>query len=136
MNAKTKTIEIDFDVYKVIINNSKHFNESANDVLRRLLNISSSQVTSIVSNVQTNTGGLMVKNVFLPAGMKLRKYFKGSLLQAEVHDGFIEYNGKRYTSPSGAAVDAAGGSVNGWRFWEYLDTKSNTWKVIDTLKGN
>jgi len=37
MNKTTKTIEIDFDVYKALNNQTTYFDEPFNDVLRRLL---------------------------------------------------------------------------------------------------
>ena len=132
MNSKKTKIEIDLEVYKMIVNNSNYINEPANDVLKRLLNTKMEHVSEAA---EQETGGLTTKKVFLKNGMKLRKVFKGNILEAVVRNGFIEFKNKQFTSPSGAAVEAAQGSVNGWMFWDYFDDKSNTWKNLNSLRG-
>lgn len=131
MNSKKAKIEIDLEVYKMIVNNSNYINEPANDVLKRLLNTKMEEVSE---TAEQETGGLTTKNVFLKNGMKLRKVFKGNILEAVVRNGFIEFKNKKFTSPSGAAVEAAQGSVNGWTFWDYFDDKSNSWKMLNSLR--
>jgi hypothetical protein len=80
------------------------------------------------------TGGLMAKGIFLKNGLKFRRHYKGGWLEAEVRGGFIDFNNERFTSPSGAAVRAANGSVNGWRFWDFFDENDGTWKLLETLR--
>ncbi len=134
MKNKT-TIDIDLDIYKAIVQHSDYINEPANAVLRRLLNLNGEIVSPIHPNLnKSQSGGLMVKGVFLKSGLKLRKHFKGSLLEAEVHNGFIEFNKEKFKSPSGAAVRAADGSVNGWIFWDFFDETDGTWKQLETLR--
>ena len=129
------TITIDFDVYKAIVQHSNYIDEPANSVIKRLLDLNTNvKHQTIQPNEEDLTGGLTTKGVFLRNGLKLRKHFKGTLFEATVHDGYIEFNNKKYTSPSGAAVKAAKGSVNGWRFWEFLDQKDNTWKTLEILR--
>jgi len=129
------TIEIDLDVYKAIVHHSEFINEPANDVLKRLFKLNKSVESSInENNSKSEIGGILVKKVFLKSGLKLRKHFKGNLFEAIVHDGYIEFNNQRYNSPSGAAVRAANGSVNGWRFWDFFDEKNGTWKSLETLR--
>lgn len=131
------TIDIDLDVYKAIIQNSEHIDQPANDVLRRLLKLDKEVGSPTQENGNTTQGGgLMVKGVFLKKGLKLRKHYKGSLLEAEVRDGFMEFNNERFTSPSGAAVRATGGSVNGWNFWDFYDENDGKWKPLETLRHN
>ncbi|TAJ67681.1 MAG: DUF2924 domain-containing protein [Chitinophagaceae bacterium] len=131
----TTTIDIDLDVYKALVQHSNFIDEPANDVLKRLLNLNTKTVQqSVQSTVKNLTGGLTTKGIFLKNGLKLRKHFKGTLFEATVHDGYIEFNNKKYTSPSGAAVRAAKGSVNGWRFWEFFDEKDGVWKILETLR--
>lgn len=130
---KTTSIEIDLETYKAIIQNSDYINEPPNDVLKRLLKLKDGVIASHYSK-STNNEGITVKNVFLPTGMKLRKHFKGKLYEATVFNGFILLANKKFTSPSGAAVFVAEGPVNGWRFWEYFDTKSNQWKLLEALR--
>ncbi|MFT3908251.1 MAG: hypothetical protein QM737_02400 [Ferruginibacter sp.] len=127
-----KSIEIDLDVYKAIIHHSNYIDEPANDVLKRLLH--QEQQGSKNSIEGKAGGGLTVKETFLRNGLRLQKRFKGILHEAVVRNGCIEYNNKKFTSPSGAAVSAAKGSVNGWRFWDFLDEKDNKWKILETLR--
>lgn len=53
----------------------------------------------------------------------------------------IKYNDELYDSPSSAGMKAKqdlgaleGATVNGWRFWKYLDENSNETKFIDYLR--
>ncbi|WP_338813297.1 DUF262 domain-containing protein [Bernardetia sp. Wsw4-3y2] len=53
----------------------------------------------------------------------------------------IQYNGELFDSPSSAGMKAKqdlgapeGATVNGWRFWKYLDPYSNETKFIDHLR--
>jgi hypothetical protein len=58
------------------------------------------------------------------------RHFEAILLP----DHCILWNGEKYSSPSSAAKAITGGkSVNGWRFWRYLDDKGNE-QLIDTLR--
>lgn len=133
---KTTTIDIDLDVYKAIIHNSNYINEPANDVLKRLLELKGIAAITHKDAIKSQTGGLMTKGVFLKSGLRFRRHHKGNLFEAVVRDGYIEFNNKRYTSPSGAAVRAAKGSVNGWRFWNFFDENDGTWKLLETLRNN
>ena len=130
------TIDIDLDVYKIIVNHSNYINEPANDVLKRLLpknNVVASLEKKV--DIEDHTSGITVKGIFLKSDLRLRKHFKGTLFEAVVRNGYIEFNNKRYTSPSGAAVVAANGSVNGWRFWDFLDDKDGKWKSLENLRN-
>jgi hypothetical protein len=132
---KTTTIEIDLDVFKAIVKHSNYINEPANDVLKRLLTSRESEQLKPMQQVSpTPIGGLTTKGVFLRNGLRLQRFFKGKLFEAQVKDGFIEFNNKRYTSPSGAAVDASNGSVNGWIFWNYFDEQQNSWSPLEQLR--
>lgn len=134
MKTKT-TIDIDLDMYKIIVQSSNYINEPANDVLKRLLNLDKKIPSNNTYFNPTLFGGITVKGVFLKNGLKLKKHFKGKLFEATVCDGYIDFNNKKYTSPSGAAVQAAEGSVNGWRFWDFFDDKSGKWKLLETLRN-
>ncbi|MBX3257469.1 MAG: DUF4357 domain-containing protein [Chitinophagaceae bacterium] len=130
---KTTTIEIDIDVYKAIIQNSEYINEAPNDVLRRMLLVDNPFAIAGHDTI-ADDGGMSVKNVFLPNGMKLRKQYKGKVHKALVKDGFIALNEHQFTSPSGAAVFVAKNQVNGWKFWEYFDSRDKKWKMLETLR--
>jgi hypothetical protein len=54
----------------------------------------------------------------LKAGAKLRPVSAGHEARSTVAaDGRLEFGGKTFNTPSGAAAAAVGGSANGWTFW-------------------
>ena len=65
----------------------------------------------------------------LPApGTALTGRFKGQTYSATIVEAedsptgkVVEYDGKRYTSPSAAAKAVTGHSINGWLFWQASD---------------
>ena len=120
-------ISIDLEVNKEIQKRLETFNETPNQVLRRVFGLPAMEKKS----PREITAGLHVKGVHLIKGLKLRKKYKGRMLEAEVKDDRILYNGKSFTSPSGAAVEATGHPVNGWRFWEFFD--ESVWNLETAL---
>lgn len=128
---ETTQIGIDLDVYKQIQQRLESFKDTPNQVLRRLFGLEPSDEKPS----EARGDGLHVKGVHMRNGLNLRKRFKGRILEAEVRGDKIYYDGKSYTSPSGAAVAAAGTNVNGWRFWEYFDETAGGWKSLSDLRG-
>lgn len=129
---ETTQISIDLDVYKQIQQRLESFTDTPNQVLRRSFRLGPTQEKPSPPPGE----GLHVGGVHLKDGLKLRKRFKGRMLEAEVRNGKIYFNGRGYTSPSGAAVAAVGGTpVNGWRFWQYLDETSGGWRSLTVLRG-
>ncbi|MCG7854114.1 MAG: DUF2924 domain-containing protein [Methanosarcinaceae archaeon] len=124
-------IRIDLDVYKAIQQRLKSFNDNPNQVLRRIFELKVADESPSTPQGE----GLYVKGVFLKNGLKMRKRFKGRTLEATVEGNSILYDGRRFNSPSGAAVYATGTSINGWRFWEYLDDNSGMWRSLSVLRG-
>ena len=128
-------IEIDLEAYKALENQRISFEESHNDILHRLID----QMQQENKPAEPKTGGgLMTKGVFLHTGTKLRHIAKRTSERhdAVVEDGGIRYQGEIYHSPSQAAYAAAGGSRNGWTFWEYYDETNNKWVLLDALRGD
>ncbi len=110
-----RTIEIDIDVYKQIIQRMDTFEETPNQVLRKVFELSAGSPSA-------NEGqGLVVGGVLLPEGLEMIRVFKGEELVARVVDGKIHCKGNSYTSPSGAACAITKHAVNGWNFWTILD---------------
>ncbi|MFN8382082.1 MAG: DUF2034 domain-containing protein [Anaerolineales bacterium] len=62
----------------------------------------------------------------------------GQIFSAELLDEnwTVRYNGKEYSTPSGAAKAVATNwkQVNGWRFWKFSDLKTGEWEYIDNLR--
>jgi len=141
---KTLTeISIDLDVYKHIKSNLLHLEESDNSVLRRLLGLDNGLTKKPEyeknglneATTQKSRSGLWQKNIFLPEGLKLRKELKGVMHEATIRSGYIEYNNSKFNSLSAAGGAASKTSVNGWRFWEYLDERINSWYPLDDLRN-
>jgi hypothetical protein len=138
------TISIDLEVYKLIQTNLASFDETPNEVLRRLLNIemkprneSKKEMINDIgtfNNSVSQSGYINWKGVNFRDGLKLRKKYQGKIINAEVKDGKFYCLGQFFDSPSAAGVHATGTSVNGWIFWEYLDENSGSWKLLDNLR--
>jgi hypothetical protein len=138
-------IEIDLETYKLIESYRQSFNETLNDIIKRVLQsiIENEKIEmkkfSIIneSTNSLNFKGLYWKGCLLPNGLKLKSSYKGVLHTAEVYNGKILFNNEEYNSPSAAAIAATNGiSINGWLFWEFLDSNSNSWKSLNSLRKN
>lgn len=132
-----KVITIDIDVYKVLENHRLSFNESHNEILRRLLKIENKKGVDIVKFDTSNKAdhnNLIWKGIELKDGLLLRKYLKGTLHSARVVNAKIVYNGEDFSSPSAAGMAAAGNNVNGWVFWEYYNEEFKNWELLDNLR--
>lgn len=133
-----KVISIDIEVYKVLENNRLNFNESHNEILRRIMKIKENKEIilndSKLNDDKINNRNLVWKGIELKDGLQLRKYLKGNLHTAKVINEKIVYNGEDYSSPSAAGIAAAGNSVNGWVFWEYYNEEFKSWESLDNLR--
>ena len=129
-----KTIAIDLGVYKELEKRRESFDESYNDILRRVFRLKPGKTAeSLTSNKKLKTrGGILTE------GLKLRAKYKGVTYQAEVVDGQILYQGALYSSPSSAATAVTGTPVNGWTFWEALigndSSKDTNWISLDRTR--
>ena len=126
------TIEIDLETHKMIEAERKSFSESSAEILRRLLDLEPRVTPEI--KLSSNRGLDLGDDVFLPEGTLLKKRFKGNLYEISVKHGKIWFNGKGYTSASGAAVAVAGNSVNGWIFWEVKRPDDIGYGLLDDLR--
>jgi len=128
-------IEIDIDVYKLIQAHRQSFGETDNDILRRLLSLPPKERPEPETGRREYAEGMSLRyGVILPNGTLLRCRHKGTEHKAEVNGNTIFLNGKRYTSPSSAAVAITGTSVNGWKFWEVNLHNEEGWILLDKLK--
>lgn len=128
-----KRIEIDLEVHKEIESRRRSFGQTQNDILRDLLGLGTADEKT--TNTMGETGPVWrYKNIPFPVGLELRSQYNRVNHTALVVEHGIEYKGEVFTSPSGAAVEAAGNSVNGWRFWSYYDKGAGRWKSIDSLR--
>lgn len=135
---KTKKIEIDIEVSKWIESNRISFDETENEILRRIskgkANDGKFDPINIEENIIDINEGLFWKGVLLKNGLRLRRQFKGKMHIAEIKNNQIVFNTKTFHSPSAAAIELTGTSVNGWVFWEYYNSKNNKWELLDNLR--
>ena len=137
---KFKKIEIDIDVNKLIESHRISFEETQNEILKRILKNKNTiedefmpiDIENRIMNINNN--GLFWKGTLLKNGLILRKNFKGKLHYAKIENNQIVINNKSFHSPSAAAVELTNTSQNGWIFWEYFDEEKNVWKILDNLR--
>ncbi len=127
-------IEIDFDVFKELTNRRATENVTYNDVLREMLGLSPLKVTATKSIIELAADAWTTKGVTFPAGTEFRANYKGQTILAKVESGSLVLNGKRYDSPSAAAVSITGNMVNGWIFWECRLPGKTSWQTIKMLR--
>lgn len=125
------TIEIDFDVFKKLTSMRDTETTTYNDVLRRLLGLSSS---GQIKPQQADAGAWTTKGVIFPSGTEFRASHKGSDVYGKVEKGALVVDGKRYDSPSSAAVAITGTSVNGWVFWYCKMPGKNSWQILKSFR--
>jgi hypothetical protein len=127
-------IEIDFEVFKELTNRRATENVTYNDVLREMLGLSPLKVTATKSIIELAADAWTTKGVTFPAGTEFRANYKGQTILAKVESGSLVLNGKRYDSPSAAAVSITGNMVNGWIFWECRLPGKTSWQTIKMLR--
>ena len=128
-----RTIDVDFDVYKALMLRRPSEDVTENDVLRELLRLPRKKGSSAVPAGPT-AGDWIAKGVRFPAGTEFRAHYKSQTHLARVESGALVLNGKRYDSPSAAAISITGSTVNGWRFWEARLPGEASWKMIESLR--
>ena len=128
-----RTIEVDFDVFKAITMRRVSEEVSENDVLRELLGLPSRRG---VSHAQASPvqGDWVTKGVRFPVGTEFRATYKGQTNLARVQGGALVLNGKRFDSPSAAAISITENPVNGWQFWQCRLPGQASWQMIKALR--
>lgn len=131
-NSKHTRIEIDIEVYKIIVNNQKSFDETPNDILRRLLGldftIEESERSDRVHRKLIPRGHLHQME-----GLELRKRYAGKDYVAWVRKTGIELNGEIYPTLSAAARTVTRNNVNGWNFWKCIDESTGKWIKVNQI---
>ena len=127
-----KTIEIDFDVFKKITLHRTTEEVTPNDVLRDLFGLDPNHGDPV--SAMTSGKTWVTKGVTFSHGTQFRAMHKGQIFHAAVEDGALVLDGKRFSSPSSAAISITGNSVNGWIFWECKQPGSETWQIIKNYR--
>ncbi len=137
--SEFKSIEIDFDIHKLIEAERQNFTETPTTILRRLLKLKSVNSQGITKR-QTRMHAWSGKGVTLPHGTKLQMKYLQRQYFGEVVDGKWVIDGKVFDSPSGAASGIAttrsGQSTNldGWKYWKALLPGEISWKAISRIR--
>ncbi len=134
------TIDIDFDVFKVLTSRRETEAVTYNDVLRRVLDLDnkapspSSPPAGMDQAKTSDSGGWVAKGVTFPAGTEFRASYKGQSYYGSVEAGALVVQGKRFESPSAAAGSITGNPVNGWLFWECRLPGKAGWQAMKSLR--
>lgn len=76
-----------------------------------------------------------VSGVHFPQGTEFRAEFKGIEYTGKVSSGALVVAGKRFNSPSAAAVEVTKRSTNGWNFWKCRLPGGTDWVPIRQLRN-
>lgn len=125
-------IDVDFEVFKQLTVRRRAETVTENEVIRELLGLAQ---TNNERGSASSTGMAWVsKGVSFAHGTEFRATYKGKQYTGTVKNGALVVNGKRYSSPSAAAVAITRNPVSGWRFWECLPPGATKWKLIADLR--
>ena len=127
------SIEVDFEVFKALTARRASEEVTENDVLRQLLRLPAKSSPAGRPEA-TAPDDWLTKGVRLRAGTELRATYKGQTYLARVADGALNLNGKRYDSPSAAAMSITRAPVNGWTFWRYRPPGQASWRPLRELR--
>jgi hypothetical protein len=127
-------IDVDFEVFKALTVRRRSEDMTANDVLREVLSLPTPAKRADAPTPGDGGGAWTPKGVTFPYGTEFRATYKGQQYTAVAKNGALVLNGKRYSSPSAAAVSITKNAVNGWRFWECLAPGSTEWRSADDVR--
>lgn len=137
-----RTIEIDFEVHKMIENERRGFEESPNGALRRLLSLpgtdaSKTRITAATPHTMRDWSD---QGVVLPHGSTIRMEYNRRIYEGEIVDGEWVIDGRKFASPSGAAsgvgLTKKGKTtrLDGWNLWYAKLPGEDHWTLLDRLR--
>jgi hypothetical protein len=134
--AQLRSIEIDFDIHKLIEPERRGFEEAEYVVLRRLLKLPDPEQTQ-----PPPTGRSWSDNdVTLPHKTSLRMTYGRQTIEGEIVDGKWVCEGQSFDTPSAAASalaltkDGQTTSLNGWNYWEAKLPGSAKWSRLSDIR--
>src|SRR5258708_39287626 len=98
--SEFRSIEIDFDVHRLIENERTGFAESANDALRRLLKLPPRPAAKQRSKIVNGQRAWSDEGVTLAHGAAIKMRYNGRLHEGEIVDGKWALDGTTFYSPS------------------------------------
>lgn len=130
-----RTIEVDFDVFKALTARRATEAVTENDVLRGLLGLNSKRdLPASMAGDDPDADDWIVKGIRFPANTEFRASHKGQTWLGRVERAALVINGRRFDSPSAAAVSITRSPTNGWTFWECRIPGQATWQIIKGLR--
>lgn len=143
--SQMRNITIDFDIHKLIVNESRNFAETPNTVLRRLLGLSELKEQTNGHSKEEHSpikGAWTGKGVTLPAATKLRLEYRGHQHFGVIKDASWFVDGEYYKSPSAAAGGCARTkkgtrpSLDGWNYWQVKRPGDERWLSLKALRNS
>ena len=144
-----RTIEIDFEVHKAIELERRSFDEVPNTALRRLLGIAPAEAEETAEPTTPAApppagrpwvGKGHSTGLTLPHGSELQMDYNGQRFTGRVDSGALVFEGRSFTSPSGAAddlcrtKDGRKTSLNGKELISVRVPGETDWVLLKTLE--
>lgn len=138
------TIEIDWDIHRLIESERRGFDEPPYLALRRLLNLPEPASAGLATNLASIGSGRpwVEDGVEIPHGSRARMSYQHGRQQYEgvFLNGALLVNGKSYTSLSAAAnavavtKDGSKTQLNGWNYWEVQFPGEAKWRSLREMR--
>jgi len=132
------SMEIDFDIHKLVEAERSDFDEPPYMALRRLLNLPNKKKKLPSEPIRTTGRPFLQDGVEVPHGSLARmRYQRGTqVYEGKFLDGMIVVGDKKFPSLSNAAdalgIKKDGGhtSLNGWMYWEAKLPGESGWRRL------
>ncbi len=137
-----RAIHIDIEVHKRIEAERISFDETPNDVLRRVLGLGVGEPLPppAVSNQNAAGRPWLGQGVTLPHGSDIRMQYRNTWHSGVIDNGKWLVSGQKFNGPSPAAAAVAvtksgtKPSLNGWIYWHVRFPGTTKWIPIDSLR--
>lgn len=135
-----RTIDIDYDIHRLIQLERRSFDEPEYVALRRLLKLGAPTEDARTETEHSRMRGWSKGGISLPHGTELRMEYNGVLHLGRIADGAWEVEGHRESSASGAASavartkDGDRVNINGKAYWHVRRPGDSDWVPYADLK--
>lgn len=137
-----QSIEIDFDIYKMIEAERRGFDEPQYVALRRLLGLPERVIEKPEDDISRGGLPFVEDGVSILHGSDARmRYLRGTqLYEGKFLDGMLVVEGSKYPTLSAAASDLARTkdgkktNLNGWLYWEVRAPGTSRWRAMKDLR--